>query len=270
MNKIQKEIVKGLKETSKRLGRSLKRRDIPRLARKCYKYFGSFNKAKKKADLKMVNVRISDFSNRVFKIDKDMARIVSYLTFDGHLYKDLSGFFLSSKNIKDLENFEKLIKKKFGMRGRYYLNSGGGGKFKTHKFIIFNKKLCEELFKLGVSRGDKTTQKFNVPKWIFNSKDFSREYLKIAYFCEGSNKEEFGRTPRIQINIAKSEEILDSGLKFMNTLRIMLRKFGINTTKCYISNGRLRNRDSKKTKDIKFRIDIKDNNKFINQVGWFK
>ena len=267
MDKPQKEIIKKLKQISAKMGHSPTKREVPNLAAKCYKHFGSFNLAKKKACLSLKNVRFCDFSERAFKIDGDLAKIASYLTFDGHLYKDLSGFYLSSKDVKNLKEFERLIKKKFGINGKYYLDNGGAGMFKTHKFIVFNKELSKKLFELGIPKGDKCIQEFNVPKWILNSKNLSKDYLKIAFLCEGSNKEEPGRTPRIQINTAKSEDILDSGLRFMNTLRQMLKKFDINTTKCYICGKRVRKKDNKISKDIKFRIDINDNNKFINEIA---
>lgn len=270
MDKKQKGLIKQLRDLNKQFGHSPKRREItPELSWKCYKYFGSFNEAKKKAGLKLVNVKILDFPKEVFKIDKDMAAIASYLTFDGHLYKDLKGFMYSSKNIKDLKEFEKIIKRKFGnLREIYHLNSGRGGI--AHKVYFFNKTISEELFKLGVPKGDKSIQKFNVPVCISSSKELSREYLKIAFFCEGSFKEEAGRTPRIIFTQSKWEDILDSGLKFMNTLRMMLKKFDINTKECFITSKRIRKRDGKITRDIRFRVEIKDNNKFIKKIGWLK
>jgi hypothetical protein len=265
MNRIQKELVTQLKESAKKLRHSPQRREVSFLAKKCYKYFGSFNKAKELAALTITNKRITNFPEDAFKIDKKLAGIASYLTFDGHLYKDLSGFYLSSKSIKSLKDFEKLIKRKFNIKGKYYLNSGGAGKHKTHKFAVFNKRLAEKLYRLGIPKGDKTIQRFNVPKWIYLSEDFSREYLKVAFLCEGSGKEEAKRTPRIQINTAKSDDILASGFEFMNSLRKMLLKFNINTTKCFIAGRRTR-KDGVTSKDIRFRIDIKDNNKFINEI----
>ena len=244
-----------MKEVSKRLGHSPKRREILKLAQQCYKYFNSFNKAKQEAGLVIKNVRVTNFPKNAFKIDKDLARIASYLTFDGYLYKDLSGMMYSSKNLNDLKAFEKIINKKFGLKGIYHLNSAGIKKT-THKIYVFNKKVSEKLFELGIPKGDKVIQKFNVPEWVSSSREFSREYLRIAYLCEGCNKEESGRTPRIQINIAKSEDILGSGLEFMNTLKTMLKNFDINTTKCYISGNRLRKTDDKISKDIRFRIDM--------------
>jgi len=50
----------------------------------------------------------------------------------------------------------------------------------------------------------------------------------------------------------------------------MLKYFDIRTTKCYISGNRIRKRDNKISRDIKFRVNIKDNHKFINKIGWIK
>jgi len=270
MEKRQREILEELKEISGESKHSIKRRDSSnKLYQDCIKYFGSFNKAKEKAGLDIRNVRILNFPKKVFKKDKDLAKIASYLVFDGHLYNDLSGFYFSSKNINDLKKFEKIVKRKFGIKGKYYLNNGGIAK-NTHKFIVFNKKICNKLLSFGIPKGDKVAQKFNVPKWISSSKEFSREYLKIAFFCEGSIKEELKRKPRIQINIAKIENHINSGLEFMDTLKNMLKKFNINTTKCYVWGKRLRKKDNKISKDIRFRIVLGDNNKFIKEIGWIK
>ena len=271
MNDNQKKIINELRKIAKQLGRSPVRRDTPKLALGCYKHFGSFNEAKKKAGLKTSHDRIRDFPKDAFRIDKNLSKIASYLTFDGHLYKDLKGFMFSSKNLNDLKEFERLVKRKFGnLKSIYHLDSGGAGKNKTNKIFFFNKKICIWLFELGVPKGDKVIQKFDVPKWIRKNKEFAREYLKIAYFCEGSFKEESGRTPRIQINLAKSEEILETGLQFMETLKTMLAMFNIRTTKNYIIGKRMRKKDNKISRDIRFRIDIKDNNRFIKEIGWLK
>lgn len=271
MNTKQKIIIKELKDISKKLGHSIKFRDCSyKLYILCVNNFGSFNNAKEKANLLTVNNRITKFKKNAFKKDEDLAQIVSYITFDGHLYDSLKAFYFSSKNIKDLREFEKLIKKKLGkVSGKYYLNSGGS-KNQTHKYVIFNKKISKKLFNLGLPKGDKANQAFKIPNWISSSKSLSKEYLKIAFFCEGCFKESKNRTPRIGINQAKTEEFLEDGINFMETLKKMLKYFDIRTTKCYISGKRIRKRDNKISKDIKFRINIEDNNKFINKIGWLK
>jgi hypothetical protein len=154
------------------------------------------------------------------------------------------------------------------MKGKYQLNSAGSH-YQTHKFYIFNKKIATELFNYGIPKGDKVIQKFSVPKWIKNNKELSREYLKIAYLCEGSMKEN-RKNPRIQINLAKAEEFLPDGLNFMNELKEMLFKFGIKTTPCSVYGRRIRKRDNKISRDIRFRILTSDNDKFIKEIGWFK
>ena len=269
MNNKQKELAEELKQIASRLGHSPNRREIPDLARKCYKLFGSFNKAKLSADLKTKYTRKNKFPKNAFKKDKDLAAIVSYLTFDGHLYKDLKGFMYSSKNVVDLDNFNEIIKRKFDLPPRYHLFSSGAGETKTHKIYFFNKKVCNELLKVGVPKGAKVIQHFDIPRWIVNSKEFSCEYLKIAFFCEGYFKEEKGRTPRITFTTSKWEDIINSGLLFTNQLKLMLKKFDIETKESYITGMRVR-KDKKITRDIRFRIATEDNNKFIREIGWVK
>lgn len=266
---IRKELIKELKESEDKLGHSPKKREVPNLANKCYYHFGSFNKAKKIAGLEIKNVIITKFPKNAFKKDKDLAAILSYITFDGHLYKDLKGFYFSSKNIKDLEDFVEIIKRKFGLPPRYHLFNSGS-RNQTHAVYFFNKPICNYLLKMGAPKGDKVIQKFDVPKWIVNSKEFSREYLKIAYLCEGSLGKEKGRNPRITINTAKCIDIIDSGINFMNTLRKMLKKFKIGSNELYFFGIRKRKRDNKISKDIRFRINVQDNDKFIREIGWLK
>ena len=266
---LKDNLISQLKTFEKELGHSPKRRDIPALAAKCYNYFGSFNEAKKKAGLSIRNVQINQFPKNAFRIDKDLAQIASYLTFDGHLYKDLKGMMYSSKNIYDLERFEEVIRRKFGLPARYHLYSAGS-RGQTHKIYFFNKKVCEYLLKKGVPKGDKVIQEFDVPDWISCSKNLSREYLKIAYLCEGSMKEKDRKTPRISFIHAKCVDILDSGVKFIDTLKMMLGKFDINTGSCYISKERIRKKDNKRVNDLRFRIKTEDNHKFIREIGWLK
>lgn len=266
MNSKQKKILLELKQTASKLGHSPTKREIINLASKCYSYFGSFNRAKEKVGLKTHHKIILNFTTRAFKLDKELAAIASYLTFDGHIYKDLSGFSFYSKDIKNLKMMEGIIKRKFGILGKYRTNTLGNNTI--HTFSIFNTKLAEWFYQLGVPKGEKVTQDFNVPKWIRNNKEFSREYLKIAFLCEGCNKEN-RKNPRIHINTAKILDIINSGIKFMNTIRKMLLYFNIKSTDCTVTGKRVR-ADGKISKDIRFRIITRDNNKFINEIGWIK
>ena len=144
------------------------------------------------------------------KKDVDLVKIVSYLFFDGHLYKTLKCFYFSSKDIKPLKDMEKIVKRKFNISGKFYYNDGGAGRVKTHKYRVFNKKICIELEQLGVPAGSKTITSYLIPRWVLSNKKFALEFVRVAYFCEGSMKER-RKNPRISFNINKGEFLLKNG-----------------------------------------------------------
>ena len=267
MNNVQKKILIELKRESEKLGRSPKRRDIPKLAHQCYKHFNSFNEAKKKAGLKLMNPKIIDFPKNAFKLDKDLAILVAYLTADGHLYKDLKGFHFYSNDLKMLRKLEKIIIKKFGLKGIYGEGSGYGVCF---SYKIFNKIVTLFLKDKGVPAGDKMLIPFDVPLWIKKNKEFSREYLEILFYCEGSKYKHSKNTEAIRINFNKSEKLLEDCVRFMNSLKEMLGILKIGTTNIWTTKGNLRKRDGEITKMVAFKIKSSDVNRFINKIGWLK
>jgi len=269
MNLKQKEVVRELKEISNKLGHSPTRREISSsLVWKSYKHFGSFNKAKQEAGLDIFSIKNPKINKSSLKKDLDLVRIIAFINFDGHLAKDLKSFYYSSKRLNDVKLFEKIINRKFHVRCKIKENSTGSAK-QTHLCWVFNKPLTEKLNELGAVKGDKVICHYILPKWITYNKEFSKEFLKIAFFCEGSNKEEKGRKMRIKFSMHKSEELLRNGIKIINQLKTMLSKFDIKTTPIYISNARTR-KDKIKTKLLAFRIKTEDSNKFINEIGWLK
>ena len=56
----------------------------------------------------------------------------------------------------------------------------------------------------------------------------------------------------------------------MDILKKMLRYFNIRTANCIVTGKRVRKKDNKISKDIRFRIITDDNNKFIKETGWLK
>ena len=65
---------------------------------------------------------------------KNLARIVSYLTFDGHLAKDFSCFYLSSKEKEVINKFKDDVYTKFRIDGIWEKGTGFG---KSYKYSIF-------------------------------------------------------------------------------------------------------------------------------------
>lgn len=272
MDTLKKAVLNRLINFNQILNKTPGRRDIPfSLYRDCCKYFGSLNNAKKLVGLRVFRRKCDPLSQESMKYTKNLVTIVSYLTFDGHLYKTLRGFMVSSKRLYSLIEFNKCAKDQFGInvdriqKMEYKTMKGDGV---AYLYFYFNVNIARFLNLIGVPRGDKMVTVFNVPGWIKKDKEFAREYLRVAYYCEGCRFRS-GNKYRIQINLNKTVEYLDNCLLFMNTLRNMLSLFGIETTNVQIKAGNIR-KDGKVTKLMRFDIRVKDVNKFINEIGWFK
>jgi intein/homing endonuclease len=269
MNQEQKNLVEEFRECASLLAHSPKRREMPNnLIYRANLLFGSFNAAKKTAKLEIFNTKNSKINKSLLKKDLQLVRIVAFINFDGHLAKDLKSFYYSSKSLKDVQYFERIVEMKFNVKCRLKQNSTGS-RGQTHICWVFNKPLTQELEKLGVVKGDKVTSEYSIPRWITSNREYSREFLKIAFFCEGSNKEEKGRSSRIKFSMHKSLALSANGVEFTNQLKSMLNRLGIQTTPVYVYDERVR-KDGVKTKAFVFRVSQKYNDKFIKEIGWFK
>src|SRR3989344_2812022 len=252
--KIKKEVINELKNFSNKLSKSPGRRDIPiSLYKNCCKYFGSLNKAKKIAGLKIFRRKCNLLTKKSMKFSKELAKIVSYLTFDGHLHKDLSGFLLSSKDPITFKDFNNCVNKQFNINF-YKIQEVMHWGYLSYSIRYFNTNVSKFLYLIGTPKGDKMITKFNVPDWIRKNKRFSKEYLKIAYYCEGHKEKRSKNSYRIQFNINKCEEILSNGITLLNSMKRMLKDFNILTSKIYIGKGNKREKDGKITKLLRFNI----------------
>lgn len=196
------------------------------------------------------------------EFNKDLAKLVSYLTFDGHLVEDLKCFYLSSKSKDALTDFKDIVHKSFGIKGRFETGMGHG---ESYKYRIFNREICKFLEKIGVPKGCKINKRFLIPDWIKENKDFSKEYLRIAFDCEGSIW--FEKQPKIRFGIFKNEKILDNGFKFLEEIRLMLNNFDISSTNIWLIKGNAR-KDGKLTKGLYFKVRQKSLKQFSKEVGF--
>ncbi len=200
--------------------------------------------------------------NDKIEFDGDLAKLVSYLTFDGHLAEDLKCFYLSAKSKDTLLEFEKIVYKKFGIQGRLEEGTGYG---ESYKYRIFNNKICRFLEKIGVPKGSKVIKSFLIPHWVKDNKEFSREYLRTAFDCEGSIW--FEKQPKIRLGIFKIEDILPNGFQFLEEMKLMLNMFDINSTKTWLMNGNKR-KDSKVTKGLYFKIKQGSLLQYTKEIGF--
>lgn len=202
------------------------------------------------------------YKDNKIEFDKDLTKLVSYLTFDGHLAEDLKGFYLSSKNKETLSEFERLVSKKFSIKGRLETGTGYG---ESYKYRVFDREICRFLEKAGVPKGSKVTKSFLIPNWIKENKEFSREYLQIAFDCEGSIW--FEKQPKIRFGVCKTKDLLDNGLQFLEEMKSMLRKFEINSTETWLIKGNER-KDGKTTKGLYFKIKQASLRQFAKEIGF--
>jgi hypothetical protein len=194
--------------------------------------------------------------------DIDLSKLVSYLTFDGHLAKDLSCFYLSSKHKEVLSVFEDIVFRKFNIKGRLEENDGYN---KTHKYRVFNAQVCRFFEQIGVPKGSKVTKSFLIPDWIKKDKELSMYYLQVAFDCEGSIW--FEKQPKIRFGIFKIEELMENNFAFINEMKELLLGFDIETTNSWLMKGNLR-KDGMKTNGVYFKIKQSSIQQFAKEVGF--
>jgi len=196
---------------------------------------------------------------------QDLAKIISYLTFDGHLAKDLKCFYLSAKQPELLKDFEDVVYDVFKVTGRIENNCGIG---QSYKYRVFSAAICKRLAELGTPSGNKTKTFFLVPDWIIKKKTYARIYLRIAFDCEGSIWTEKNKTTttKIRFGIWKKETQLQNGIDFVNQLIMMLGIFKIHCTKIWLKDADSR-RDTR-TRGIYFQIKQESIDKFAKEVSF--
>lgn len=166
-------------------------------------------------------------------LDEELAQIISYLTFDGHLAEDLKCFYLSSKNLETLSHFARLVQRKFLMQGRLERDDNRYGE--SYKYRVFSRPVCRFFEKAGAPKGNKTTKIFHVPEWVKSDKECARAYLRTAFDCEGSIWME--DKPKIRFGIFKRKELMENGFEFTEELKTLLLEFDVLTSKVWLMKG---------------------------------
>ncbi len=272
LNETKETILKELKEWNEKLNKSPGRRDIPlKLNKDCCKYFGSLNKAKSEAGLKIFKRKADELKFESTILTKELVRIIAYITGDGHLHKDLKGFLHSSKDINSLKDFEYCVRKQFGLEVSKIQESNETSYGDGLQYRYFNTTVAKFLYSIGTPKGDKVDCAFSIPLWIRINKYFMKDYLQVLFYCEGCRYYNDWNKIRIQINMRKTEDYISQGKRFMHSLKEGLKDyFDIDTGRTGIYRGTKRNKDNKETKDFRFVIRAQSINKFISKIGWLK
>ena len=198
--------------------------------------------------------------------NKNLVKIVSLLTFDGHLRWDGNVFMFTAGDKPLLKEPMLLVKKEFRITGGFRkipTNNYGI----SYEYKITNKPVSRILEFVGTPKGNKVLTPFSVPKWVEEDLEFSRAYLQVAFDCEGSIWKEGHKRRKIRFRIHKSSKILENGIEFLERLKNMLLKFDIKTSKIWIGDGNVR-KGGIKTKYLCFNILSKDIPKFNKEIGF--
>lgn len=198
--------------------------------------------------------------------NENLARIVSFLTFDGHLTLNKHMFLFYSRNVSELNRIRNVVNKEFGINGKMKLvktNLWG----KSYECRFCNLPVVKILFLSGVPSGPKVKTRFSVPNWIFSKKKFMRAYLQTAFDCEGSVWMEKNGRLKLRFATNKESNLVQDGINFTNCIRKLLSRFGIRTTEIWISEGTKR-KDGLFTKRILFDVKTESIKRFNVQIGF--
>lgn len=192
-----------------------------------------------------------------------LAGIVADLMCDGHLQKNRWRFDFTSRSKVELKYFGRRIYDLFGIKGKIR-------PCLTNKFgITFNygvncKPLSRVLCLCGAPRGCKVKNRFLIPDWIMNDKGCFREFIKRVFTCEGC-VDIHGKF--LILEMWKSEELIENGIKFMNQIRKGLSKyFNIKSSKVFISNSFNIRKDGIITRPLRFNIKSDSVKKFYDKI----
>lgn len=194
-----------------------------------------------------------------------LAKIVAYITFDGHLTENYKMFLFTAGKISELKIPANLVHEEFDIKGRYKriaTNEYGT----SYEYRICNQPIGRIMSLLGAPSGDKIKTKFSVPEWIMKDRENSRAYLKVAFDCEGSVWKK-GNGFCISFSMHKDNRLRKTLFDFLTDIRKILFDFNIHSTNIWFGDGNNR-KDGIKTIYGKFHIKSKSLDKFYSEIGF--
>lgn len=208
--------------------------------------------------------------------DPDLARIVADITGDGHLqiqeWRYLISFY--SKELHDIEAIQRRFFELFAVKGRIYIDTRRRRpdcKISTvYKIFFISKPVALFLRDLGTPVGNKTNKVFTIPHWILNgSSEIKSAYLRGLFDNEGTIFRRSKHLSRWQIGfkMAKNEEIIDSGIFYINQIRQLLSDFSIRCSPARKFKLNIR-KDGSQSFDIQFNIEKSSFRNFYKCVGF--
>lgn len=203
-----------------------------------------------------------------------LAYVVAAITGDGHLqikeWRHLISFF--SKEIEEIEAMKLRFAELFQLQGRIYIDNRKKHKTETKVYWLFfnSKPVALFLQEIGTPVGNKTNTPFSIPKWVLKgSSQIKGLYLQGLFDTEGTIFCRKTLNPRWQIGLkmAKNEQIIDSGIAYLNQIRQLLAEFQIQCSPVRRSFLNIR-KDTSKSFELLFNIELNSFGNFYKYVGF--
>lgn len=198
----------------------------------------------------------------------ELAGIVADIISDGHLQGEPKWRIdFTFKLTEDKERFENSLIEMFKVKGK--VRRCLSNEFSTtYNYGVNCGPLARTLMLCGVPQGNKVLNKFTFPDWILSNKIFFREFARKFYSREGTCWG--GESPGIGFEMWKEISILDDCRKFLESMRLGLKKFfDIETTNIFTTVSKNERKDGYITKPLKFYIKRKDSIfKFYREIGF--
>ena len=179
------------------------------------------------------------------------AKIVGFLHGDGYLCKDLRSFGFVSSELNMLLKIKNDVEKEFKIKGKIKKKRNIGDieiiynksfivKRVTYNLCFNNKSICSLLFKLGVPRGKKIYQNYDIPSWVMKgNKNIQKTFLQGLFDSELSNaristfKGHKDNLSSPRMDMCKTKNLENNLRKYLIQIKILLENFGVTSKITY-------------------------------------
>ena len=218
-----------------------------------------------------------------FKPDEKIARIVGFLHGDGYIFNSLTIFGFVSSDLNMLNKIKEDIDYIFKLKGEIekFRNAGEeviikGKKTKatkpTYHLEYGPKAICHLLFLLGVPKGKKVNQNYQIPDWIKNgSLKTKKAFLQGLFDAElskprissfGSHKQ---NVCSLRMELVKHIKYENSLKKYLLSIKNILSEFNINSCVKYTKRYDI----DRVSYSLIITNNLKNIKRFIESIGFY-
>ena len=159
-----------------------------------------------------------------------LAYIVGKIMGDGHLEKTLGSCFFIDGHKKNLYHLRKFLFQEMKVSPKSIsiqknMNSRG----LSYRLRVNSTSFCKLLYSAGAPSGNKTSQKFDIPCWIYSDQKTAKSFLQAILEDELTTiKIESGNhSVAIQFKMSKHKSLLSDHITFMQSVKLLIESFSV-------------------------------------------